>query len=233
MLICESVANFVSMTRVFAIGDVHGCSRTFRKMVLEEIKLRKGDVLYCLGDYVDRGKDSKGVVDFIMQLRLKGYSVIALRGNHEQLMMDSVQSEARFNHWTDNGGYETLESFGVDSYRDVPLLYKGFFRGTELYSINNRYIFVHAGLNFNSPDPLEDKESMLWIRDWKVDKDVLGDGIIVHGHTPIALGVILAQAGGNVYNLDGGCVYKQREGLGNLVGLNVTESKFIVVRNID
>ena len=63
------------MNRTFAIGDLHGCSRTFRKLILENINLQKEDELYCLGDYVDRGPDSKGVIDFILELKEKGYKV--------------------------------------------------------------------------------------------------------------------------------------------------------------
>src|SRR5258706_6134196 len=114
------------MSRVFAIGDVHGCSNTFRKM-LEEIKLQKSDIIFCLGDYIDRGHDSKGVIDLIMELRSKGHTVHTLRGNHEQLMMDSTKSSALFDAWMDNGGDTTLVSFGADSYDDFAPEYKAFF----------------------------------------------------------------------------------------------------------
>ena len=221
------------MSRVFAIGDAHGCSSTFRKMVLEVIDVQKSDILYCLGDYIDRGHDSKGVVDFILELRAKGYALHTLRGNHEQIMIDSPKSSDRLQHWIVNGGQETLDSFGVLSYDDLHPEYKAFFEQTEFYLIYDRYIFVHAGLNFSNPDPFEDKEAMLWIRGGEVDYEKLANRIIVHGHTPTPLDVILAQKGKKVINLDGGCVYKQREGLGNLVALNVLEREFIVVRNID
>ena len=95
------------MSRVIAIGDVHGCSTTFRKMVLEEINVQKSDVVYCLGDYIDRGPDSKGVVDFIMELRAKGYTLHTLRGNHEQLMMDSLTRSEMFDAWMTCSGSVT------------------------------------------------------------------------------------------------------------------------------
>jgi len=74
---------------------------------------------------------------------------------------------------------------------------------------------------------------MLWIRGFEIDDKVLGNRIIIHGHTPTLLDSILAQDGRKVINIDGGCVYKQREGLGNLIGLNVLEHKFVVVGNVD
>ena len=221
------------MSRVFAIGDVHGCSNTFRKLVLEEIRVQKSDTLYCLGDYVDRGQDSKGVVDFILELRAKGYTVHTLRGNHEQIMMDSMNSNEMFHTWMVNGGDKTLTSFGVLAYDDLAPEYKAFFETTKFYLTFELYIFVHAGLNFHGSDPFEDKNAMLWIRDFQIDEQRLGNRILVHGHTPTPLDTILAQEGKNVINLDGGCVYKQRDGLGNLIALNVTERKFIVVKNLD
>jgi len=221
------------MSRIIAIGDVHGCSNTFRKMVLEEINVQKSDVVYCLGDYIDRGPDSKGVIDFIMELRAEGYTLHTLRGNHEQLMMDSLKRNEMFHAWMDNGGDKTLESFGAVTYDDLAPEYKAFFEQTEFYLTYERYIFVHAGLNFRSPDPFEDKDSMLWIRNFEIDSEILGNRILIHGHTPIVLESILAQVGRIVINLDGGCVYKQRVGLGNLIGLSVKEGKFMVVKNID
>jgi len=227
------ISKIKKMSRVFAIGDIHGCSNTFRKMVLEEINLQKSDVLYCIGDYIDRGNDSKGVIDLILELRTKGFTIHTLRGNHEQIMMDSGESKEMFRLWMVNGGDTTLRSFDAESYDDFAPEYKEFFEKTEFYLTAERYIFVHAGLNFNSADPFADKESMLWIRGFEIDDKVLGNRIIIHGHTPTLLDSILAQDGRKVINIDGGCVYKQREGLGNLIGLNVLEHKFIVVGNVD
>jgi serine/threonine protein phosphatase 1 len=221
------------MSRIFAIGDIHGCSNTFRKMVLEEINLKKSDILYCIGDYIDRGTNSKGVIDLILELRAKGFTIHTLRGNHEQIMMDSRESKEMFRLWMANGGAITLRSFDAISYDDFAPEYKAFFEKTEFYLTVGRYIFVHAGLNFGSADPFADKESMLWIRGFEIDDQQLGDRIIIHGHTPTPLDTILAQDGKRVINIDGGCVYKQRDGLGNLIGLNVTEGKFIVVGNVD
>jgi len=106
------------MSRVFAIGDIHGCSNTFRTMVREEINLQKSDVLYCIGDYIDRGNDSKGVIDLILELRTKGFTIHTLRGNHEQIMMDSGESKEMFRLWMVNGGDTTLRSFDAESYDD-------------------------------------------------------------------------------------------------------------------
>ena len=221
------------MGRIFAIGDIHGCSKTFQKLLLDKICIQKSDKIYCIGDYIDRGSDSKGVIDLILSLRNQGYHIHTLRGNHEQLMMDSVESKDKFFHWMKSGGDSTLTSFDIESYDEMEPVYKDFFSNTEHYIQSGRFIFVHAGLNFQKLNPFEDKEAMLWIRDFKIDKDKLNGRIIIHGHTPQSIDFILKQQGSSVFNVDGGCVYKHDEKFGNLIALNITESKLISVRNID
>ena len=221
------------MARVFAIGDIHGCNTTFQKLLLDKIKIEKSDKIYCIGDYIDRGNDSKGVIDFILMLRKKGYNIHTIRGNHEQLMMDSIQSEAKFKHWIKNGGNTTLTSFGISSYNELNPVYKNFLNQTKYFIKSGNYIFVHAGLNFQIQNPFEDKQAMLWIRDFPVDKQKSGNSLIVHGHNPKTLDSILKQAGRNAINIDGGCVFKHTEEYGNLIALNVTEKKLIAVRNVD
>src|SRR5258705_3252599 len=108
------------MTRIFVIGDIHGCCNTFKKLLLEKLSIQKSDIIYCIGDYVDRGNDSKGVIDFIISLRIKGYQIHTLRGNHEQMMLDSTINHSRLNLWLKNGGIETLNSFGISSVTELP-----------------------------------------------------------------------------------------------------------------
>ncbi|HEX5111622.1 MAG TPA: metallophosphoesterase family protein [Saprospiraceae bacterium] len=221
------------MNTSYAIGDLHGCSKTFRKLVLDVIKLKKTDELYCLGDYVDRGPDSKGVIDFILELREQGYHVFTLRGNHDQMMMDSNSNYEKFRHWVQNGGNATLKSFGIESYDELDSKYKTFLYETQYYFEIGNYILVHAGLNFRYDDPLEDTHAMMWIRGFSVDEKKLAGRIIVHGHTPLALDVIREQAGQHVIDIDGGCVYKQLTGLGHLVALNLTNGEFIAEENCE
>jgi len=221
------------MTRIFAIGDLHGCSRTFRKLIWEKINLQKEDELYCLGDYVDRGPDSKGVIDFILELKEKGYRVHTLRGNHEQLMMESGKNRERYLDWVANGGRSTLQSFGITSYDELDSKYKTFFFETQFYFEVGNYILVHAGLNFKSKDLFEDTHAMMWSRDFMIDGNKLGDRIIVHGHTPTSLPLIKTQAKGNVIDIDGGCVYPDYYGMGNLVALNLSSGEIIAVENCE
>lgn len=221
------------MARVFVIGDIHGCNNTFQKLLLGELQIQKSDKIYCLGDYIDRGHDSKGVIDFIIGLRKKGYHIHTLRGNHEQMMMESIHSSEKLNHWLKNGGDETLKSFGISSYDKMKSVYKVFFSRTKYFFQYGKYIFVHAGLNFEIENPFEDKLAMLWSRDFMIDQNKLDNHIIIHGHTPISINRILNQAGESVIDIDGGCVFKNREGLGNLVAFNLLMENFIFVKNVD
>ena len=221
------------MARVFIIGDIHGCCRTFKKLILEKIAIQKSDKIYCLGDYVDRGPNSKGVIDFILQLRKKGFNIHTLRGNHEELLLNSINDEKSFLHWSKNGGDSALASFKIDSIKKLKPLYQNFFKRTKFYIKTKDFILVHAGLNFEVEDPLIDKDAMLWIRNFRVNKDYLKGKILIHGHTPMTRDQIISQHFGSPINLDGGCVFKDKTGYGSLFALNFHEKKLIEIKNID
>ncbi|MEI2696537.1 MAG: metallophosphoesterase [Saprospiraceae bacterium] len=160
------------MARKFAIGDIHGCNKTFKKLLLEVLKLKKQDQLVLLGDYIDRGPDSLGVIQTILKLQNAGYTVHCLRGNHEQLMMDSTTNVTAYFQWLFNGGEQTMTSFNKTRFQDFPEVYIDFFNSTKHYLEMDQYILVHAGLNFKNEDLFKDQEAMLWIRKFKIDADI-------------------------------------------------------------
>ncbi|MBC3542386.1 metallophosphoesterase [Rufibacter sediminis] len=216
----------------YAISDIHGCLATFRYLVEEELKLQPTDTLYLLGDYIDRGPDSKGVIDFILELREKGYPVITLCGNHEELMLQARKEPEYPEIWLHNGGVETLKSFDTLSLEAIPAKYWTFLEELELYVELDDYLLVHAGFDFSLPNPFTDRRSMLWIRDFEVDKTVLGTRKIVHGHTPTYLTDIQASLQEPLeddLNIDGGCVFTSR--LGYLTALNLDTLKLHAVAN--
>src|SRR5436190_20525021 len=96
------------MSRVLAIGDVHGCSRAL-DLLLTDLDPRDGDTVVTLGDYIDRGPDSKGVLDRLLGLHRAG-RLVALRGNHEIMMLAARQSQSDMAYWPHFGGRETLHS---------------------------------------------------------------------------------------------------------------------------
>jgi serine/threonine protein phosphatase 1 len=231
--------------RRFIIGDIHGCSKTFRKLVLKNIQLRHEDTLYLLGDFIDRGPDSKGVLDFIFELQESKFNVYPLMGNHEYLLLKSWDNSLYFDLWSRNGSEQTLESFGIhmekvriyESVRMIPKEYIGFIKMLPLYIETEEFFFVHAGISMEKGNPLEDVESLLWTREEEHNEDILGNRILIHGHTPVPLEIIKRQLQEKemrkVINLDGGCVVKFRPDLGNLVALDLDTFDLHVERNCD
>ena len=178
----------------YAISDIHGCNKTFGKL-LEQLKLTKADELYLLGDYIDRGPDSRGVIDRIIQMKKDGYQVFTLIGNHEQLLIESIEDPRMKKVWLNNGGKTTLKSFDANDANEVPEKYISFIEDLEFCIETDHYILVHAGLNFKVSQPLEDRNSMLWIRHWhnQIKLNWLNGRIIVHGHTPTVRSQIYEQ----------------------------------------
>ena len=221
------------MKRLIAIGDIHGCSKTFNSLLYKKLKIKKDDEIFCLGDFIDRGPNSKGVIDMIIDLRKQGYKIHTLRGNHEQMMLDSGRGESEFDNWIRNGGGKTLESFRVNKFSELDRKYLHFFSDTRLYLKKAKFIFVHAGLDFSSDDIFKNTEAMLWSRKFKVSEEKLKGRKIIHGHTIKALATIRKQLGKNVINIDGGCVFNGKRLYGNLVAIDLTNNKIISTPNID
>jgi serine/threonine protein phosphatase 1 len=97
--------------RTFAIGDIHGCLRAFDAL-LEQIAPQRGDLVVTLGDYVDRGSDSKGVLDRLVALRSQ-CQLVPLKGNHDLMMLAGREDEAHFTEWLGCGGKQTLLSYNA------------------------------------------------------------------------------------------------------------------------
>lgn len=225
----------------FAISDIHGCSQTFTAL-LDKIAFSKSDSLYLLGDYIDRGPDSKGVIDLILKMKEEGYHVYCLRGNHEQMMLDGLTDNIKKQTWVMAGGKNALLSFGVNDLSQIPERYIDFLHQLEYYFEADGYILVHAGLSFWETGRLEDKTSMLWSRSWYNDIDYkwLGERIIIHGHTPqprIESDAQLASIQTQRYlNIDNGCVFAHRVrgmDMGNLLAFDMTNQVLYSVANID
>ena len=201
--------------RQFVIGDVHGCKVSLVAL-LKKIDLQIDDELYFLGDYIDRGPDSKGVFDTIFSLREAGHKVVCLLGNHEAMMLGALSGNKEDEYdWKKHGGKQTLQSFGIWEFYDLPRAYPDFMKEMPLVVEVGDYILVHGGLNFNQKDPIKPTQQMIWIRDWydKIDYKWLGKRIIVHGHTPQDFTSTQYQLEDieqdRVLNIDCACVFSQ------------------------
>lgn len=220
----------------FAVTDIHGCAKTLKKLVQETLGLTKADTLYLLGDYIDRGPDSKGVLDFILQLQEDGYDVQCLTGNHEIMLLNAADGGSALDGWLRNGGEVTLASFEVSNIGFIPQIYWEFFHRLKLFISLDDYLLVHAGFNFKKDDIFEDKYAMLWIRNWYNEYDAtrINNRKIVHGHTPTHYKLIqLSLQHKQPINIDAGCVYKGMRGLGYLCAYNLDEQSLIFESNID
>ena len=149
----------------YAIGDIHGCVRTFQAL-LQQLPLQPGDSLILLGDLIDRGPDSKGVIDLVFRLREHGHSVTCLRGNHEQLMLEAFEHATSRETWMLNGGSQTLDSFQAANLDDIPTQYLDFFNAMPHWYEVPGYLCVHGGPDFSYPNPLEPERNLLWVRRW-------------------------------------------------------------------
>jgi serine/threonine protein phosphatase 1 len=226
--------------RQFAISDIHGCNITFNAL-LDQIGLTAADELFLLGDYIDRGPDSKGVLDTIMGLQSRGYKVRCLMGNHDEAILKARDDRQFYLNWlTGWGGEETLDSFKAYKWTDIEPKYWHFFQELVLYIETGGYILVHAGLNFDMPDPFDAKASMMMIRDWYKDVNYnwLGERTIVHGHTPVT--VLQAETllekmdKHQVLDIDTGCFAGNRKpGLGHLCAFDMTNRQLVFQKCLD
>jgi len=230
--------------RRIAIGDIHGCYRTLKKLIESQVKPEKDDEIYFVGDYIDRGPRSREVLDYIIDLKWKGYKVFPIRGNHEDLMIKAFSDEKYLLAWFQNGAETTLQSFDIpeniindyEGLRLIPERYIHFLSSLSYYYDLDDFIIVHAGLNLGSSDFLSDTQAMLWSREVK-GLNLLKDGCcIIHGHTPMPIVTIkpnLVRKDARNINIDAGCVYKDLPGYGILVALELDTRKLFVQENVD
>jgi serine/threonine protein phosphatase 1 len=223
--------------RILAISDIHGCRDSFDAL-LAQIQLHKKDHLFLLGDFIDRGPNSKGVIDKIWQLQADGYAIHCLKGNHEQMSLDAFYHIEKSRFWLMHGGSQTLDSFGVDYVTDLPLKYRKWMEELPHFLTFESYIFVHAGLNFEVGEPLENQHSMLWIRDWyrDINYNWLGKRYIIHGHTPKSKQEIeehfIPFEYERTLDIDAGCAFNRR-GMGHLCAVDLTNRKLFFQKRVD
>lgn len=193
--------------RAYAIGDIHGRADLLEKL-LGKIKAdaRKNNQaephVIFLGDYLDRGMESKKVIDLLLGFDLKGGTKVYLKGNHEAMMLDFLADPSTGPRWFENGGLATLLSYGVqpqgnfssknnlEKIRDqfltsIPKAHKNFYENLVMnYELGN-YFFVHAGVNPDRPLDKQTWEDMLWIRDEFLESEKPLEKTVVHGHSVV------------------------------------------------
>lgn len=194
---------------VYAIGDVHGCLdqlRIVEKAIVADAQCYKGErLIVMLGDYVDRGPNSSGVLDHLLSTPPEGFDRICLAGNHEVLMADFLRQPRQLSAWLGMGGDVTLSSYGMLPNRmfnigearrraliegHVPRLHIDFLNGLPTALELPGVTFVHAGTRAGIDLDDQNEEDLLWMRPDPAEDARRGDAMIIHGHTPSAAPVL-------------------------------------------
>lgn len=222
---------------IYAVGDLHGrldLLIAIRKIIAADAKKHEFEdkkIVY-LGDYIDRGPESAGVIDALMNKPVKDFTEIHIKGNHEEMMYKcldahnrSIAGRSSYGSWRDmwltNGGIPTLESYGVDmnmaaqvwktEIQKVTKEHLYWMKKLPCRYVEDNYVFVHAGLRPGVPLYDQKNEEMMWIRDRFLHAegphlDHMGNPyIVVHGHCPTKGEVEILH---NRINLDTGAVWR-------------------------
>jgi serine/threonine protein phosphatase 1 len=185
--------------RYYAVGDVHGCKEELVKMLDKIVKhgFSDEDALVFLGDYVDRGPDSKGCIDTILEFKKDRDNVFCLMGNHEDMMVSWAgwAPSAFGQYFFANGGSATMKSYGStvaaskeERVSKIPEHHKKFLLNLYHVVSTEKFYFVHANADVTilGDDPTQwREEKIIWDRNWQFYKHELGK-TVVHGHTPVA-----------------------------------------------
>ena len=206
--------------KVLIIGDIHGCLDMLKRL-MDKIDWRPGkDRLIFLGDYIDRGQNSKGVVDYILELIRCSPHVECLVGNHETIFMDYLDGKDR-ELFLINGGLRTLESYQEDRPKQggplVPPAHMGFFQSLKSFIELDDYYIVHAGFRPGLGLTEQSAEDMVWIRDDFIYSEYDFGKRVIFGHTPFHQPLVME----NKIGLDTGAVYGNR-----LTSLELPEFRF-------
>lgn len=193
-------------SRLYAIGDIHGrldLLREIHELIAADAARSnaKRRVLVYIGDYIDRGPDSAGVLDLLLDRPLPDFEIVHLLGNHEDTLLQFPDDMTVGPSWLTYGGVQTLASYFIDvppgSWRDerelrrlqgeirrrLPRRHVEFMRGLPLTHVEGDYFFVHAGIRPGIPLERQERDDLLWIRDEFLHSPEDHGKVVVHGHT--------------------------------------------------
>lgn len=193
-------------TMVYAIGDVHGRLDLLRaleeKIVADSAGRAGAKLIIMLGDYIDRGPDSAGVISHLLRPPPTGFERICLAGNHDVAMLDYLDGLLPLEGWLGMGAAQTLYSYGIDPERlsvlyrkpadidahvkaDIPSAHTAFLRSLPVMVTSRRCVFVHAGIRPGVALEAQTDEDLMNIRQGFLDAPEPFDRWIIHGHTRV------------------------------------------------
>ncbi len=191
--------------RVYAIGDIHGRLDLLLELIDIIIQDMSADpkiqnTIVFLGDYVDRGPDSAGVIDYLSKLSISDVECVFLMGNHEKYVMDLTTLSVPYEIWLENGGGATLQSYGFDIAPEkdirppqavqealkqaIPPHHWDFFESLKTSWRKGSVFFAHAGIDPTRPLDQQRAQDLMWIREAFLNSERDHGALIVHGHTP-------------------------------------------------
>jgi serine/threonine protein phosphatase 1 len=221
--------------RRIAIGDIHGCYKTFKALLEQQINPTKADQIFLLGDYIDKGPDSKKTLNYIIKLIKKGYKIFPLRGNHEEEIIEAQKIEPDFLKWLFRREPKMLKKGGIRK------KHLNFLESLPYYYELPDFYLVHGGFNFSVKKPLKDYKAMVWNK-MPEKNPGFGDGkIIVHGHQPFEIDQIIYRVlkRSQTIGIDNGVNYIKTHKIynylkmGNLCALDLDSFKFYVQKNCE
>jgi len=213
------------------IGDIHGCAKTLERL-WEKLQPYEDRMHIFVGDYIDRGEDSKGVIDFLLSVRDQR-SCVFLKGNHEEMLLRATEPD-RFELWLRNGGKATMRSYGYPAtVEDLPSTHRTFFEETVLCCDLPSFFVVHAGIPHNvTIDTVmqtdEYNDYMLWDREHLNVFETAWEKTVIFGHTARAYPIRKEK----MLGIDTGCVY-DAPGFGKLTAVVLPEMTFVQQFSLD
>lgn len=195
--------------RVYAIGDIHGRADLLARLIAQ-IEQDSADVpakaiLVLLGDYIDRGADSRGVIDALLALSPDKFELVFLRGNHEAALLNFLANPATGPYWLRIGGDRALMSYGVTPFASdaspealsaasqalaaaLPPAHLEFLQSLKVSARYGDYVFVHAGLRPGKALEAQTDEDLISIRKDFLKSNARWPFVVVHGHSPVESG---------------------------------------------
>lgn len=217
--------------RRLVITDIHGCAKTFKKL-LQELKLTHDDQLFLLGDFINRGPRSKQVLDHVLQLIEDEYNIFPLMGNHEETVLQIVAEDpTQLRMLLRSRNSKNL----MNKEKNLRKRFFHFMRSLPYFYELDGYYLVHAGFNMRIEKPLTDTHAMAWTRTFALEKK-FNKRLVVYGHTPTKLSKIMHTIEHNSRSicLDNGCAhtYLGKE-YGGLLCFDLDSRQIIRQVNID
>ena len=180
------------MSLTYVIPDIHGRYDLLDQGLAEITARSEGvaGVIVTIGDYVDKGPESKQVIDRLLSGVAEGWRLVALKGNHDAMMVEALRDSSKMESWLGKGGDAALASYGGDPIA-VPESHIAWLDGLQLMHVDNYRVYVHAGVDPEVPLDRQSETTLLWKRYPKGFSDGFGELHVVHGHDNFAEGPLL------------------------------------------